>query len=132
MYFLKPQLGELEIKILEIFWENPTTWDVKSMHSVICNNHSVNLNTVQSAMERLFKKGFLGREKISHAYIYSCIKTREDFVSETMQTFMREMNVDEDTFISAFISATSRRSKNNLDDLVTKLKNAWDNFRGKN
>lgn len=132
MYFLKPNLGKLEIQILEIFWKDPKDWDVKGMHAEVFTDHNVSLNTVQSTMERLFRKGFLGREKVSHAYLYSCLKSREDFVGETMQVFMQEMNVDESTFFSAFLNASSKKAENNLDDLVSKLRTTWNRFRGQN
>lgn len=130
MKFLKPSLGELEIRILETFWSEPGEWDVKTFHKMISKEHKVSLNTIQSTMERLYRKGFLDRLKVSHAYIYSCVKSREEFVSETMQAFLQEMNVDEPTFISAFLTATKPSSDSTLEELIEKIKKAYHDLRG--
>jgi len=130
MKFLKPSLGELEIRILETFWSEPGEWDVKTLHRMISKEHKVCLNTIQSTMERLYRKRFLDRIKVSHAYVYSCAKTREEFVSETMQAFLCELNVDESAFISAFLHATQPTSESTLEELITKIKKAYQSIRG--
>ena len=130
MKFLKPSLGELEIKVLEIFWRDSAEFDVKSLHQMISNDHPVSLNTIQSTMERLFRKGFLTRSKVSHAYIYSCVKSREEFLSETMQLFVEEINVDETTFISAFLNASHCPDETTLEDLVKKIKVVYKKIKG--
>lgn len=132
MRFLKPTLGELEIQILETFWSDAKDWDVKGMHSHISQFHQVTHNTVQSTMERLYRKGFLDRTKVSHAYLYCCTKSREEFLGETMQVFMEEMNVDEETFISAFLKASSKKNESTYEEMMKKVKRAFDKFRGKN
>jgi predicted transcriptional regulator len=39
----------------------------------------ITLNTVQSTMERLYRKGLLRRDKVSHAYVYEAALSREAY-----------------------------------------------------
>ena len=58
-----PRLGELETAVLEHVWGRGPC-DVKAVHRSLGVRRGITLNTVQSAMERLFKKGLLARDKV--------------------------------------------------------------------
>lgn len=62
-------LGELEIAVLEHLWDAGEA-DVAGTHRRVGARRGISLNTVGSALERLYKKGFVERQKVSHAYRY--------------------------------------------------------------
>ena len=73
-----PRLGELELAALEYLWK-VTDADVAEAHAAVGERRNISLNTVGSALERLYKKGLLAREKVSHAYRYRATEDRETF-----------------------------------------------------
>ena len=53
--------------------------DVKACHLAIGRSRRITHNTIQSTMERLYRKGLLRRDKVSHAYVYEASLTREEY-----------------------------------------------------
>lgn len=72
-----PQLGELEQAVLEHLWAVREA-DVAEAHAATGKRRGITLNTVGSALERLFRKGLVARRKVSHAYRYSPRLSREE------------------------------------------------------
>jgi predicted transcriptional regulator len=62
---------------MEYVWEAGQA-DVKSAHHGVGVPRGITPNTVQSTLERLWRKGLLDRIKESHAYVYSARVTREE------------------------------------------------------
>src|SRR5688572_10874506 len=75
-----PKLGELELEVLEYLWSALDT-DVSETHAAIGKRRGITLNTVGSALERLFRKGLVRRQKVSHAYRYGPALGREEFAA---------------------------------------------------
>ncbi len=73
-----PKLGELEFAVLEYLWTQQDA-DVHETHAVVGTRRGTSRNTVGSALERLYKKGLLLREKVSHAYRYRAVLDGEAF-----------------------------------------------------
>lgn len=73
-----PRLGELELAVLEHLWTEGDA-DVHETHLAVGRRRGISPNTVGSALERLYKKGLLSREKVSHAYRYRAAIDREAF-----------------------------------------------------
>ncbi len=73
-----PQLGELELRVLEHLWGAGDA-DVQETHAAVGKRRGISPNTVGSALERLYKKGLLEREKVSHAFRYRAVLGREEF-----------------------------------------------------
>jgi predicted transcriptional regulator len=73
-----PRLGELEHAVLEYLWRTGEA-EVAAAHKAIGARRGISLNTVGSAMERLFRKGLLSRRKVSHSYRYSSALDRSAF-----------------------------------------------------
>ncbi len=69
-----PELGKLERAVLEHLWKVGEA-DVVETHPV---------NTVGSALDRLYRKGLVTRLKVSHAYRYQPVLDRESFVVRQM------------------------------------------------
>ena len=73
-----PLLGELELAVLERLW-TVSDADVHEMHTAVGTKREISPNTVGSTLERLYKKGLLSREKVSHAYRYQATMDRDTF-----------------------------------------------------
>ncbi|MEL6339168.1 MAG: BlaI/MecI/CopY family transcriptional regulator [Myxococcota bacterium] len=73
-----PRLGELELAVLDYLWCR-NDGDVHETHAAVGEGRGISPNTVGSALERLYKKGLLSREKVSHAYRYRTTLDREAF-----------------------------------------------------
>ncbi len=64
-----PELGELERAILEYLWRAGES-DVIQAHGALGVPRGIKVNTVGSALARLFRKALVKREKVGHAYQY--------------------------------------------------------------
>ena len=73
-----PRLGDLELAVLEHLWRTGDG-DVLETHSAVGKQRGISPNTVGSALERLYKKGLLTREKVSYAFRYQAALDREAF-----------------------------------------------------
>jgi predicted transcriptional regulator len=73
-----PPLGDLELAVLEQLWCGGEE-DVQTVHFAVGKQRGISPNTVGSALERLFKKGLVSREKVSHAFRYRATLDRETF-----------------------------------------------------
>lgn len=109
-----PPLGELEIQVLECLWavgEAPA----KAVHQHCARENS--LNTVQSALERLYRKGLLHRQKQSHSYRYSAIFSREELLGNLINDVMGRFQADSHASAAAILNAAERIDDNALDAL---------------
>lgn len=74
-------LGELEQAVLDALWAygamNPN-----EAHAQVGAPRGISVNTVASALKRLWGKGLLARRKVSHAYVYEAKITREGLQRE--------------------------------------------------
>lgn len=73
-------LGELEKRVLQYLWETPEA-DAKQVHAVLIRCRGGTLNTIQSTLDRLFKKDLLTRRKQGYAYYYCAKVGREELLA---------------------------------------------------
>ena len=113
----RPYLGELELAVLEALWTHGPL-DAKATHRIIGTRRGIGLNTVQSTLERLFRKQLLEREKISHAYVYTPAVRREELmeklIEEVVETFS---NGHSEPMLVAFVDLAARVDDENLSRL---------------
>ncbi|MDP1832193.1 MAG: BlaI/MecI/CopY family transcriptional regulator [Geothrix sp.] len=84
-------LGDLEMEVLEQLWRLGSG-DVRAVHAAQDRGRDNQPNTVQSALERLFRKGLLDREKQGHAYIYRPRLNREELAARLIDETLGRMN----------------------------------------
>ncbi len=107
-------IGELEGAVLERLWSHGPS-DVKSMHRRLGAERGIKLNTVQSAMERLYRKGLLSREKVSHAYVYDTRVTREQLSAQVIGQVVEQLAGPEPSvMLSAFVSLAEQEGEEAL------------------
>ena len=73
-----PKLGELEQAVLKHLWQAGES-AVIQVHGAVGERRGISVNTVGSALERLYKKRLASRVKVSHAYRYSAALDRDVF-----------------------------------------------------
>lgn len=111
------RLGELEVAVLEEIWRGGPA-DVKQVHARLGRQRHIVHNTVQSTMDRLFKKGYLDREKVSHAFVYSPRRTRKDVLEEAVGEVLDRLAGDRpSSVLSAFVDLTAREGEDSLREL---------------
>jgi predicted transcriptional regulator len=110
-------LGDLETAVMERIWAIGPA-DVKRVHKDIGRRRAITLNTVQSTMERLFRKALLAREKVSHAYVYSARVTREELARAAVAAALERVASGEtETMLAAFVDLAARAGDDTLDRL---------------
>ncbi|HBN15466.1 MAG: TrmB family transcriptional regulator [Gammaproteobacteria bacterium] len=98
-------LGDLEVAILDQLWREKSA-TVKTVYSCMRADYGHSTaNTIQSAMERLFRKGLLARTKQGHAYSYTPKVSREALVASFMTGMIQRFGSDPATSLSAFVDS---------------------------
>ncbi|MEW6367028.1 MAG: BlaI/MecI/CopY family transcriptional regulator [Acidobacteriota bacterium] len=112
-----PFLGELEIAMMEHLWATRSS-DVETAHRSVGRSRGITLNTIQSTLQRLYRKGLLTRRKVSHAYVYSPHVSREEvmaqLVSEVVTTFSGGRP---EPMLATFVDLASRAGRGTLERL---------------
>src|SRR5262245_15903282 len=112
-------LGELEMAVMEHVWTTGPA-DVKAVHRAIGARRQITTNTVQSTMERLYRKGILAREKVSHAYVYSAARSREELTAAVVSDVVERLARGEtDAMLAAFVDVAARAGDSTLARLET-------------
>lgn len=110
-------LGELEMALLEYLWEHESS-GVKQAHRVIGTPRQITLNTVQSAMKRLWEKGLLDRRKDGHAYIYSPKIDRRGLTEMMVGQLLDQVTGPRmDVALQAFVNLANQAGEETLDRL---------------
>jgi predicted transcriptional regulator len=103
-----PSLGDLEIAVLEDVWQHEVA-DAKAVHARVGVRRSITVNTVQSTLERLYRKGLLARVKISHAYAYRATVSRQALLERLVDSTVRRFAADApEAMLAAFVDLASR------------------------
>jgi predicted transcriptional regulator len=107
-------LGSLELEVLQQLW-SAGPMDVRAMHGEVGRARELHANTVQSALERLYRKGLLTREKAGHAFIYEAIISREDLAARLIDETLGRLSPSKPLpLLAAFVDLSLQR-----DDLGT-------------
>ncbi|MDQ2075888.1 BlaI/MecI/CopY family transcriptional regulator [Marinimicrobium sp. ABcell2] len=113
-----PALGDLEVAVLEDIWRSGSS-DTKAVHARVGSARAIALNTVQSTLERLYRKGLLQREKIRHAYQYSAAVSRQELIGRMVETTVQRIaNPGSDELLKAYVDLTARGGPDQLDKLA--------------
>ena len=109
-------LGELEKLVLNYLWQVREA-DAKQVHQYFEKRRGGSLNTIQSTLDRLHKKGLLRREKIAHAYHYRPAMDRTAFIGELIRSVTHDFSADTDSLMSAFVSLSAEQDERQLERL---------------
>lgn len=110
----RPYLGVLELAVLETLWGHGGR-DAKSVHGEIGMRRGITLNTVQSTLERLSRKGLLRREKVSHAYLYTPALQRKELMERLIGDVVETLSGGHpEPMLAAFVDLAARVDEENL------------------
>ncbi len=90
---------------------------VKAVHGALGARRGITLNTVQSAMDRLFRKGLLSRRKVSHAFVYASAVSRNELGTRIVEQAFSQLAEEPSALISAVVDYADREG----DDLLAEL-----------
>ena len=111
------RLGQLELAVLNYLWSHDAC-DAKSLHLVIGQERGISVNTIQSTLERLFKKELLSRTKVSHAYHYKAEVDRTQLLTRRIDDLTAEIAEGQTTSVlAAFVEITARLDDSSLAQL---------------
>lgn len=110
-----PSLGDLEAEVMNVVWSSsPVT--VKDVGDRLSRARAY--NTVQTTLDRLFRKGLLLREKQSHAFVYRPRFDRAEYHRRVMSGFVRELLRSEGgSVLAAFVDTAADADIDNLERL---------------
>lgn len=109
-----PLLGELEAAVMNRLWSGGEG-DAKAVHASLGRRRGITLNTIQSTLKRLFEKGLLERDKVSHAHVYRARLSRDEFHSGLLRELVGGlMHGQAESVVSAFVDLTERAGPEHL------------------
>lgn len=112
-----PRLGELELSLLDLLWATPDQ-DAKCLRAGLPPAHSPSLSTVQSTLERLYRKGLLVRVKDGHAYRYRCALRRGELMGRLLGGVIRQLHKGGlEPLLTSFVDVAERLDGGTLDRL---------------
>ncbi|MFA9460282.1 BlaI/MecI/CopY family transcriptional regulator [Thiohalorhabdus sp. Cl-TMA] len=112
------RLGELEVAVLEDLWARGAD-HAKAVHGRLGGQRGISLNTIQSTLERLYRKDLLHRSKEGHAYIYRPALEREELLARLIEGATAPVAGEEgaDTLLTAFVDFAAEKDEAALDRL---------------
>ena len=113
----RTQLGSLEIAALERLWRDGSH-SAKTLHQIFLADRKLNINTIQSTLDRLYRKRLLTRRKQSHAFIYECRTSRRELLGKLLTDVIEQISGGEvEPVLSSFIDYAEGIDKQILDEL---------------
>ena len=102
---------------MDLLWSGEPL-DAKGVHAVVGERRGISPNTVQSTLERLFRKELLAREKIGHAYVYQPRVERGDLIGRVVGEVVKTLGAGEsEAVLAAFTDLAERADPQTLDRL---------------
>jgi predicted transcriptional regulator len=119
-----PVLGQREIETLGLFWHGEeTTLSASDILKILKFQAKepedvISLNTIQSTIERLWKKKLLSRHKQGKAYIYTSVYSKQEVISSLIKEISDVFGEGDDSVIMSgiftFLRASSTNNQVNL------------------
>lgn len=106
-------LGDLEHAVLEALWASGPL-KPGAVHARVGRARGISVNTVSSALKRLYEKALLTREKVSHAYVYRAAVSRADLQRQMMASIADQFEGEGGAFLAAFVDLAEARGEETL------------------
>jgi predicted transcriptional regulator len=115
---MRPTLGPLESRTLDAVWELGSG-NVRQVLAALGDGFAY--TTVMTTLDRLYKKGFLEREKVERAFIYRPAITQEKlqmgFASNVIADLLEIAGNGARPVLACIVDAVSESDRQLLDDL---------------
>ncbi len=102
---------------MEFLWDGGEG-EAKTVHKTLGKRRGITLNTIQSTLKRLYEKGLLARDKVSHAHVYRPCVGREEFQRGALGKLVGALIGGEgDAMVCAFVDLAERAGPQHLERL---------------
>lgn len=124
-----PMLGKREIQTLDFFWRNEeSSLSAVDILNLLEQEHSgqakvISLHTIQSTIERLWRKKLLERKKVGKAYIYSVLYSKQEVIGSLLGEIKEEMGQGDDWVMLTGIMAYLQSWDSDLSKQILKVCN---------
>ena len=107
--------GDLEEKVMEVLWKTGNG-TVSQINEAL--NGEFAYTTVMTVLDRLYKKGFLEREKEGKGYRYYPVITKEEFEKQIAKKVVKDLTKSDTAIaIAAFEGIIENLSKEDIKKL---------------
>lgn len=118
---LTHNLGELELRVLEALWQRPHL-DARQIREMLDadapQRRAPSLSTVQSTLERLYRKAYVDRIKHGHAFTYHASVSRGKLLGRMLGDVIQLLHDGRmETILSSFVQVAVDLDEASLDDL---------------
>jgi predicted transcriptional regulator len=130
---LHQALGQLETRVMNVIWDSKSEMCVEDVRRDLASTKEAAYTTIMTTLDRLYKKGFLERERRGKAYYYTAKVTRAELGSSvTKQVIDGLLNTFAEPAISYFVEALGDADPEKLDSLAALIeKKRAENSEGK-
>jgi predicted transcriptional regulator len=116
-------LGSLEFELMEILWSHGES----SVRDVVPKlSRPLAYTTIMTTLDRLFKKGLLGRHKSDRAFVYSPFFSRHEWerkrASNLVAGFLAGPRPSRALLLSCLLDAVGEHDASLLDELEKKVR----------
>lgn len=123
---LSHNLGELELRVLEALWQRPHL-DARQVREALSaeipQRRTPGLSTIQSTLERLFRKAYIDRIKQGHAFTYHASVSRGNLLGRMLGDVIQLLHDGRmETILSSFVQVASDMDEASLDALEALIK----------
>jgi predicted transcriptional regulator len=115
--------GELESAVMQQLWDHGAPATVREVLADLVRQRDLAYTTVLTVMEKLYRKGFLGREPQGRAHVYRTLVTREEYTARLMREaltdsrdraqalvhFVGQMTLDEAVALRSALTSYERK-----------------------
>jgi predicted transcriptional regulator len=114
-------LGDLESAVMEVLWDKPAQ-TVIEVEERLRQKREIAHTTVLTTLDRLYRKGYLNRDKEAKAFVYSPRYTRNEFErTMTQEVLGALLGHSTETAVSTFVDLISD-DPGALDQLEAKIR----------
>ncbi len=110
-------LGPLEAQVLEVLWSRPEPLTVRDVQNAF---PALAYTTVMTTLDRLYRKGFLQRQRHGRAFAYHVRHSREELLAQLASDRIVELLPSDGSsraILSMFVEAVGRRDAALLEEL---------------
>ncbi|MEX0737718.1 MAG: BlaI/MecI/CopY family transcriptional regulator [Pseudohongiella sp.] len=123
---LNHNLGELELRVLEALWRRPHL-DARqvreALHADLPARGVPGLSTIQSTLERLYRKTYIDRIKQGHAFTYHATVSRGNLLGRMLGDVIQLLHDGRmETILSSFVQVAADLDEASLDELEALIK----------
>jgi|SRR5687768_982220 len=114
-------LGDLESAVMEVLWAKPGQ-TVNEVEERLRQKREIAHTTVLTTLDRMYRKGYLNREKQAKAFVYAPRYTRNEFERTMAQEVLGALiGQSAETAVSTFIDLIGN-DPGALDQLEAKIR----------